>query len=96
MMRSGKNGVVTRGGQDQSTGLWSPGKPSVDSFDQNRCQEAESDNECIERCLLAKFGGPRPFYGLFGPVTNCQEWAADDIFTTCQKDCGQRSITPAQ
>ncbi len=83
-----KDGRLTVcGGQDRQGGPWSPGKPSNDRFDKNRCEQAEPDNSCLENCLRGKFGGGRPNYGLFGPGTNCQEWS-NDILNACRVQCG--------
>ncbi len=82
-----KNGKVTVcGGQDRSDGSWGPGKPSNDKYDPKRCEEEEPGNACIEQCLISEFGKPRPWYGLFGPGTNCQEWV-DDTLRKCRKQC---------
>lgn len=84
------NGGKTCGGQDQRGKKWydpisGPGKPSNDSYDKDRCEEAEPDDKCIENCLLRKFGEPRPGYGIpFG--TDCQEWA-DDALEYCRDRC---------
>ena len=45
--------------------------------------------ECIEKCLVGKFAAPRPWYGLVGPGTNCQEWA-DDALSECRKQCKKK------
>jgi len=83
-----KNGnVVTCGGQDRSGDAFSPGKPSNDQFVPQQCEEAAPDNNCLEQCLLNGFSGPRPFYGLAGPGTNCQEWAGD-VLSRCKRQCG--------
>jgi hypothetical protein len=44
----------------------------------------------LENCLRGKFGSGRPYYGLFGPGTNCQEWS-NDILNECRLQCG---LTP--
>ncbi|WGG51440.1 RHS repeat domain-containing protein [Rugamonas sp. DEMB1] len=78
------------GGQDQRGKKWydplnGPGKPSNDSYDKITCKQEEPDNNCIEKCLLTKFNGPRPRYGIpFG--TDCQEWS-NDALKQCQKQC---------
>lgn len=74
------------GGQDRTGGPWSPGTPSLDVFNTARCDQVEPDNKCIEDCLLGAFAGPRPYYGLCGPGTNCQEWA-DSTLKSCRKKC---------
>ncbi len=81
------------GGQDHLNdppgGLWGPGKPSNDKYKENRCKEV-SDNVCIDRCILKKILSPhRPPYGLFGPGTNCQEWA-NETFEECLKKCQEK------
>jgi len=84
----GKGGY-TCGGQDRQEGPWSPGQPSDDSFKPDQCKKVEPDDDCIEKCLRRKFAGPRPTYGLFGPGTNCQEWA-DDTLSDCRKECKKK------
>jgi hypothetical protein len=80
-------GAVICGGQDRTGGAFSPGKPSNDHFVPHRCEETAPDNNCLEHCLLNQFSGHRPFYGLVGPGTNCQEWA-DDVLSQCKQQCG--------
>ena len=84
----GKGGFKC-GGQDRQGGPWSPGKPSDDQYKPDQCKQEEPDNTCIEQCLLKKFAGPRPGYGLFGPGTNCQEWAEDAV-SDCRKQCKKK------
>jgi len=79
-------GVTVCGGQDRKSGAYGPGKPSNDVYIEKRCTEAEPDNTCIESCLQKKFSGSRPYYGLVGPGTNCQEWA-DDALSDCRGQC---------
>ena len=79
------NGQTTCYGQDRQSGPWGLGKLSNDSFDPNNCKEISS-NGCIEECLKKNGGGKRPWYGLCGPGTNCQEWANDAI-DACNKEC---------
>jgi len=79
-------GAVMCGGQDRAGGAFSPGKPSNDQFVPQQCDEIAPDNNCLEQCLQNNFSGPRPFYGLAGPGTNCQEWAAD-ILSRCMLRC---------
>jgi hypothetical protein len=86
-----RNGEVTECG-----GLTGPlyghgrsSSPQDDFFTPNFCEEVEPDNLCIERCLTRNFGEPRPFYGLAGPGTNCQEWA-DDRLLACRIVCRPR------
>jgi len=87
---SGGKGGYTCGGQDQRgerfDWAWGPGIPSKDKFNAALCEENEPDNECIEQCLLKKFTGPRPRYGIGPQGTDCQEWA-DDALTDCRKQC---------
>ena len=88
----GKGGY-TFGGQDQRGKKWydplnGPGKPSDDKYDPQTCEQKEPDNNCIEQCLIKKFAGPRPRYGIpFG--TDCQEWS-DDSLEDCQKQCKKK------
>ncbi len=91
-INDGKGGY-TCGGQDQRGQKWydpitGPGKPSDDKYDPQTCEQKEPDNNCIEQCLLKKFAGPRPRYGIpFG--TDCQEWS-DDALKDCQKQCKKK------
>jgi RHS repeat-associated protein len=91
-INDGKGGY-TCGGQDQRGQKWydpisSPGKPSNDKYDPQTCEQKEPDNNCIEQCLLKKFAGPRPRYGIpFG--TDCQEWSGDAL-KDCQKQCKKK------
>lgn len=73
-----KNGTLTEcGGQDREGGPYSPGKPSDDSMNNGKCIKID-DRPCIDRCLEQAIRNPnRPWYGLIGPGTNCQEWAKD-------------------
>ena len=80
------NGTTVCGGQDRSGASWSHGRPSVDRYSDSNCTEFEPDNECIETCLLTSFNSNRPYYGLIGPGTNCQEWA-DSIYKSCKSKC---------
>jgi RHS repeat-associated protein len=74
------------GGQDREGGPWSPGTPSKDTFNPDTC-EKKDDRACMDNCLMQSIGDPyRPPYGLFGPGTNCQEWA-DDAYSRCKKQC---------
>ncbi|MDX9715706.1 MAG: RHS repeat-associated core domain-containing protein [Dissulfurispiraceae bacterium] len=75
------------GGQSSNGKPYGPGKPSNDKFSPDRCKEKEKDNDCIEACLMKKFGEPRPYYGIAGPfTTNCQEWA-DNAMVDCWRKC---------
>lgn len=80
------NGTTVCGGQDRSGGSWSPGRPSIDTYSDANCTEIEPDNECIETCMLISYNSPRPYYGLIGPGTNCQEWA-DSTYKSCKSKC---------
>jgi len=73
-------------GQDRAGGPWSPGQPSRDPFNTDRCTEAEPDNACIENCVLSAGRSPRPSYGLCGPGTNCQEWVSATL-SSCRSQC---------
>ena len=83
-----QGGVTTCGGQDRTGGPYSPGKPSEgDKYNPQNCDKKNPDNKCLEDCLLKKIKDPnRPYYGLKGPGTNCQEWA-DDTYETCVAGC---------
>jgi RHS repeat-associated protein len=79
------------GGLTQANGNpFGPGAKSKDSFIPGRCDVASGDNACLESCLLKKFDGPRPWYGVTGVGTNCQQWA-DDAFNTCSRTCSGES-----
>ena len=73
-------------GQDRAGGPWSPGQPSRDPFNTDRCTQIEPDNACIENCILSAGNSPRPRYGLCGPGTNCQEWVSDTL-SSCREQC---------
>ncbi len=80
------SGTAACVGQDRSGGLWSPGQPSRDPFVTDRCDQVEPDNACIETCILRAGSSPRPYYGLCGPGTNCQEWA-ERVLRSCRQQC---------
>lgn len=81
-----RNGVIVCGGQaSQGDRLYGPGVPSKDIFNASNCKVI-SDNQCVEDCLLMRFKNRRPYYGLVGPGTNCQEWS-DDQFQECLNSC---------
>lgn len=83
-VKDGKTTVC--GGQDRQGGPWSPGKPSKDEFKPDRC-EKKDDRPCMDKCLTQAIQNPnRPKFGLFGPGTNCQEWAAD-TYSQCVAQC---------
>jgi len=85
--------VLGRGGQDRSGGPWSPGTQSQgDGADSNNQQcYKEKDDDCFDKCILSKINEPsRPFYGLVGPGTNCQEWA-DDAWQQCYAQCAKKT-----
>jgi RHS repeat-associated protein len=77
-------------GQDRAGGAWpwEPGKPSDNTFIPQNCEEIPS-GDCFERCLESKGLQPRPWYGLCGPGTNCQEWAERQI-SECRKQCNKK------
>ena len=84
----GKGGWIC-GGQDQRGKKWydpihGPGTKSDDSYNQEMCKEKEPDDKELEQCLIRKFDGARPNYGIpFG--TDCQEWA-EKIIEECKSD----------
>lgn len=83
-VKDGKTTVC--GGQDREGGPWSPGKPSKDEFKPERCKKKD-DRSCMDECLKKAIQSTnRPSYGLFGPGTNCQEWA-DDTYARCMAEC---------
>lgn len=81
------NGNTVCGGQSsEGHKPWGPGKPSDDHLDKDRC-EKKDDRQCMDKCLTKAIQNPkRPYYGLTGPGTNCQEWA-DDAYSACVKQC---------
>ncbi|WP_438019234.1 RHS repeat-associated core domain-containing protein [Sorangium sp. So ce315] len=83
-----QRGETICGGQSSKDDeMWGPGDPSKDSFVDERCEEVESDNACLESCLAtAILSTERPDYGLIGPGTNCQEWA-DETLAKCRHYC---------
>jgi hypothetical protein len=88
-----KNGEITVcGGQDLDRSQevlpgYGGGKPSKDYFDPQRCELIEPDENCIEKCIIRKIQDPkRPFYGVLGFGTNCQEWSIDAIWD-CRRKC---------
>ncbi|WP_434046546.1 MULTISPECIES: DNRLRE domain-containing protein [Sorangium] len=83
-----QGGEMICGGQSSKDDeMWGPGEPSKDSFVDERCEEVESDNACLESCLATAILSPeRPDYGLIGPDTNCQEWA-DETLAKCRHYC---------
>lgn len=80
------NGQVTCGGQDRSgSALRSPGTPSKDKFDPQRC-EPTVDNKCFDDCLKKEWAKPRPTFGIpFGQ--DCQNYD-NDVNSRCRKECG--------
>lgn len=81
------DGVTICGGQDRSGGPYSPGKAtSDDSMSNGQCKMVEPDNRCVETCELKKIYSNRPYYGVVGPGTSCQEWAEDTV-RDCKKIC---------
>ncbi len=74
------------GGQDTQGSAWSPGRPSTDTFNSDTCVKTDG-RPCMDNCLTnAIRDTSRPRYGLFGPGTNCQEWA-DGTYLRCTKQC---------
>ena len=69
---------------------WGPGLRSDDRFNPDTCTKRD-DSVCMDNCMMSAIANPyRPSYGLFGPGTNCQEWA-DDALAQCRRKCrGQR------
>jgi RHS repeat-associated protein len=82
------HGQVACGGQDRTgSALGSPGTPSKDKYDPQRCVPTY-DNKCFDDCLQREWQKPRPRYGIpFG--TDCQEFD-DDVNSRCRKECGLR------
>lgn len=82
------DGTITCGGQDRSGGLFSPGKPSQDSWPSNYTDACDSadDRSCVDECVKNRILDPsRPYYGIpFG--TDCQEWSSD-VLESCQAEC---------
>jgi RHS repeat-associated protein len=84
------SGVEFCGGQTRSGGPYSAGADSGGSMGEGYCEMVEPDNECVEKCELKKLKAPRPYYGLLGPGTNCQEWVGDTI-EDCKLQCAKKS-----
>jgi hypothetical protein len=43
----------------------------------------------MDKCLTEAIQNPtRPYYGLVGPGTNCQEWA-NDAYSRCRAQCSE-------
>jgi hypothetical protein len=84
---------ITCGGQTAAgsgpTHLFNEGLPSDDHFDPNRCEPTGPPDDCMDQCLLAAFTGKRPYYGILGPGTNCQEWS-NDALSLCERICQNR------
>ena len=85
------NGGVTRCcGQttDSRTG-YGAGRPTRpdegDVLDPEQCTTFPA-SDCVERCLLRNCDAARPWYGVAGPGTNCQEWTADSR-NACREAC---------
>jgi RHS repeat-associated protein len=77
------------GGQDRSGGPYSPGKPSDDTFDKDQCKPLSPPCN-VDDCVKKAINDPtRPFYGLKGVGTNCQEWA-EDVYARCIRQCQGR------
>jgi hypothetical protein len=78
------------GGQSSGGKSYGSGKPSDDKYNPDRCKEKDPDNNCLEKCIQKKIQDPkRPYYGLIGPGTNCQEWA-DKTYADCVKECKKK------
>jgi RHS repeat-associated protein len=74
------------GGQDRSGGPYSRGKPSDDTFESNHCKQLNPPCN-VDVCVKNAIKDPtRPYYGLKGPGTNCQEWA-EDVYARCIRQC---------
>ncbi len=74
------------GGQSSGGQLYGSGKPSDDHFNQDRCEQKD-DRPCMDKCLTDAIQDPnRPYYGLVGPGTNCQEWAKA-TYASCVQQC---------
>lgn len=77
---------IVCGGQDRSGGPWSPGKPSDDTYNKDQCTKKNPPCD-VDACVRKAIEDPtRPFYGLEGPGTNCQEWV-DDVYARCITQC---------
>ena len=82
------------GGQDQRGERWwdplgSPGKPSDDSFNPERCEQKVPDNTCIEDYVRSRLNGSRPWYGI--PLgTDCQEWA-EEVLNAARYQCSSNT-----
>jgi RHS repeat-associated protein len=77
---------IVCGGQDRSGGPYSPGKQSDDTFNKDQCKQRNPPcnvDDCVKKAVIDT---TRPFYGLIGPGTNCQEWA-EDVYARCVRQC---------
>jgi RHS repeat-associated protein len=84
---------VACGGQTAAgsglTHMYNQGLPSEDHFDPLRCEPTGPPDDCVDQCLLFAFKGKRPYYGLVGPGSNCQEWS-NDVLSICEDVCRSR------
>ncbi len=82
-----RDGHLTCGGQTNLLASlpFGPGAASNDLFVAERCEDV-GDGLCFDRCILEGLAGPRPFYSLAGPGTNCQEFA-ESILQRCSAKC---------
>jgi RHS repeat-associated protein len=84
VVRDGKE--VPCGGLDPSASpFWSPGKPTEDHYDPNKCKhQVQPDNDCYEQCLVRKWGEKRPQYSILW--TQCQEYDFN-VNEQCRVEC---------
>jgi RHS repeat-associated protein len=82
-----RDGEITCGGQDYSSSpISSPGKPTNDTYNDDRCVISVPDDSCFDDCLREEWEQPRPRYGIpFG--VDCHEYD-DDVNSRCRKRCG--------
>ncbi|HWM93497.1 MAG TPA: RHS repeat-associated core domain-containing protein [Thermoanaerobaculia bacterium] len=82
--------TVNCGGQTTDGPGFGRGRPTRpdegDVFEPTRCRPINDDDTCNEECITRKIEQPRPYYGLAGPFTNCQEWATD-VVSDCALEC---------
>ena len=79
-----------------SGGLYGRGRPTTpreDAYSPKTCTAIANGSDCFDRCLARKGREKRPFYGIIGPGTNCQEWSNAAI-ADCQKECPPQSHSP--
>jgi RHS repeat-associated protein len=84
--------IPSSGGALENTWPFGPGSsgkpsnPSNDYYDPKSCHKVVDDNECIEKCILKKWGQGRPWYQVGPGGTDCQEYTYD-VILSCESSC---------